>query len=92
LKAGGRMVIVGNVDPGNVPLNPAMAILKEIDFVGSAHATVADLTKVVELVARGAIAPDIADFVPIEEASRAHRMMEERKVNGRVVLLHADEG
>ncbi|SDR64379.1 2-desacetyl-2-hydroxyethyl bacteriochlorophyllide A dehydrogenase [Rhizobiales bacterium GAS113] len=91
LKAGGRMLIVGNVDPGNVPLNPAMAILKEIDFIGSAHATVADLTKVVELVACGAIAPDIASFVPVEEASRAHRMMEERKVAGRVVLLHAGE-
>ncbi|SEF15588.1 D-arabinose 1-dehydrogenase, Zn-dependent alcohol dehydrogenase family [Rhizobiales bacterium GAS191] len=91
LKAGGRMVIVGNLDPGNVPLNPAMAILKEIDFLGSAHATLADLRKVVDLVVRGEIAPDIGDFVPVQEVSRAHRMMEERKVSGRVVLLHDDQ-
>jgi D-arabinose 1-dehydrogenase-like Zn-dependent alcohol dehydrogenase len=91
LKAGGRMVIVGNLDPGNVPLNPAMAILKEIDFLGSAHATLFDLRKVVDLVVRGEIAPDIADFVPVQEVSRAHRMMEERKVSGRVVLLHDDQ-
>jgi acryloyl-coenzyme A reductase len=90
LKAGGRMVVVGNVDPGSVPFNPAMAILKELDFIGSAHATVADLTKVIELVGRGQIEPEIADFVPVEEASRAHAMMEQRATSGRVVLLHDD--
>jgi D-arabinose 1-dehydrogenase-like Zn-dependent alcohol dehydrogenase len=88
IKGGGRMVIVGNVDPGPVALNPAMAILKEIDFIGSAHATVADLKKVLELVASGAIKPDIAKSLPIAEASSAHRLMEERKTIGRVVLLH----
>lgn len=91
IRAGGRMVIVGNVDPGSVPLNPAMAILKEIDFLGSAHATLADLKKVVDLVARGLIEPEIADFLPVEEASRAHRMMENRATSGRVVLLHKGE-
>jgi acryloyl-coenzyme A reductase len=88
IKAGGRMVLVGNVDPGPVPLNPAMAILKEIDFIGSAHATVADLQKVIDLVSSGEITPDIAEFVPIKDAAHAHRLMEERKATGRVVLVH----
>ena len=47
LRAGGRMVIVGNVDPGPVPFNPAMAILREMEFIGSGHATLGDLQKVV---------------------------------------------
>lgn len=88
LKAGGRMVIVGNVDPGNVALNPAMSILKELDFIGSAHATLDDLAKVIGLVERGEIEPEIAEFVPVAEAERAHRMMEDRSVSGRVVLVH----
>ncbi|MGE0502027.1 MAG: alcohol dehydrogenase catalytic domain-containing protein [Rhizobiaceae bacterium] len=88
LRAGGRMVIVGNVDPGAVPLNPAMSILKELDFIGSAHATLADLRKVIDLVARGEIKPEIAAFVPVDEAGRAHRLMEERSTAGRVVLTH----
>lgn len=88
LRAGGRMVVVGNVDPGNVPLNPAMAILKELDFIGSAHATLEDLKSVIDLVARGKISPEIAEFMPVEEASRAHRVMEERTTSGRVVLMH----
>lgn len=88
LRAGGRMVIVGNVDPGAVPLNPAMSILKELDFIGSAHATLADLKKVIDLVARGVIEPEIAAFVPAEEAARAHQIMEDRATSGRVVLTH----
>ncbi len=88
LKAGGRMVVVGNVDPGPVPFNPAMSILKELDFIGSAHATLSDLRKVIDLVARGEIEPEIAAFVPVEEAARAHAMMEERSTSGRVVLTH----
>jgi D-arabinose 1-dehydrogenase-like Zn-dependent alcohol dehydrogenase len=88
IKAGGKMIIVGNVAPGSVGLNPAMAILKEIDFVGSAHATAADLKKVIDLVASGTIAPDIAEFFDVEDAASAHRLMEERKSVGRVVLLH----
>jgi acryloyl-coenzyme A reductase len=88
IKGGGRMIIVGNVEPGQVGLNPAMAILKEIDFIGSAHATVADLKKVIELVAAKAITPDISKFFDVEDAAGAHRLMEERKSVGRVVLLH----
>jgi acryloyl-coenzyme A reductase len=88
IKAGGRMIIVGNVEPGPVALNPAMAILKEIDFFGSAHATVADLRKIIDLVAAEAIKPDIAEVFDVEDAAGAHRLMEERKSVGRVVLLH----
>lgn len=88
VKAGGRVVLVGNLEPGNVPLNPAMAILKEISLVGSGHATVADLQKVIGLVAQGKITPEIAASVPLENAAEAHRMMEDRQTSGRVLLLH----
>ena len=90
LRTGGRMVVVGNVDPGDVPFNPAMSILKELDFIGSAHATLSDLRKVVDLVARGEIAPDIEAYLPVAEAAKAHEMMEERTTSGRVVLVHGD--
>jgi acryloyl-coenzyme A reductase len=90
LKAGGRMVIVGNVDPGDIPFNPATAVLKELEFIGSAHATVADLKKVIDVVARGEIEPEIAACFPLEEAARAHVMMERRSTSGRVVLTHMD--
>ena len=90
VKAGGRVVLVGNVAPGNVPLNPAMSILKEINLIGSGHATLADLQKVVELVATNRIQPEIAAYIPRDRVSDAHRLMEERKTSGRVVLTHED--
>ena len=88
LRAGGRMVIVGNVAPGSVPFNPALAILKELDFIGSGHATLSDLEAVMGLVARGEIAPEIGGTFPLAEAAEAHRLMEDRGTTGRVVLTH----
>jgi acryloyl-coenzyme A reductase len=84
------VIMVGNVDPGSVALNPAMSVLKEIDVLGSSHATHDDLKKVIELVSRGAIEPSIARFVPIEEVASVHESMESRMSSGRFVLIHGD--
>lgn len=92
LRSGGRMVVVGNVEPGPVPFNPAMAILRELEFIGSAHATLADLKHVVDLVAQGKITPEIAGSLPIEDAAEAHRRMEARSTSGRMVLVHGAKG
>jgi acryloyl-coenzyme A reductase len=91
VKAGGRVVLVGNVEPGNVGLNPAMSILKEINLIGSGHATLADLQQVVDLVATGRIQPEIAAYLPRDRIGDAHRMMEQRKTSGRVVLVHDEQ-
>ncbi len=42
------MVIVGNTEPGPRSTEPRYGDPQEIDFIGSAHATVADLKKVIE--------------------------------------------
>jgi acryloyl-coenzyme A reductase len=88
LRPGGRLVLVGNVEPGNVALNPAISILKEIELIGSAHAVVSDLIQVVDLVKRGRLSPPIAATMPVAEAAAAHRMMEGRTATGRIVLTH----
>lgn len=90
LKAGGKMVLVGNVDPGDVALNPALAVLREIDFLGSSHATLLDLKDVVELVADNKITPLINKFLPLSQVAIAHELIEGRKSVGRVVLTHDD--
>lgn len=88
MRAGGRMVVVGTMEPGNLPFNPAMAVLKELEFIGSAHATLTDLRRVIELVAAGRIAPEIGKTMPSSEAAEAHRAMEAREIVGRVILTH----
>ncbi len=88
IRPGGRMVIIGTVEPGNWPFNPALSILKELDFIGSAHATLNDLRTVIRLVAEGKIAPEIGRTMPMREAAEAHRAMEAKEITGRVVLMH----
>jgi D-arabinose 1-dehydrogenase-like Zn-dependent alcohol dehydrogenase len=92
VRAGGRVVLIGNMQPGNVPLNPALPILKEISLIGSGHATVEDLRRIVRLVAAGTIKPLITNEMPLEAAPDAHRMLEARQAAGRIVLLHETAG
>jgi acryloyl-coenzyme A reductase len=88
LRPGGRMVIVGTVRPGHWPFNPALSILKELEFIGSAHATLNDLRTVIRLVAEGRITPEIGRTMPMCQAAEAHRAMEAKEIVGRVVLVH----
>ena len=88
LAAGGRLVAVGNVQPGSVPLNPALSILKEIEIVGSGHALVSDLRRVVDLVARRVIRPRIREKIPVRDAARAHKLLATGAGGGRVILTH----
>lgn len=88
LRPGGRLVVVGNVAPGNVALNPAVSILKEIEVVGSAHAVVSELIQVVDLVRRGRLNPLIAARMPVRDAAAAHALLETRATMGRIVLTH----
>ncbi len=89
LRPGGRLVIVGNVQPGNVPFNPAIGILKEIELVGSSHATLDDLVRVTDLVARGRVKPEVAAVFDVADAARGHAVMEAKGAVGRVVLQAA---
>ena len=88
VRPGGRLVLVGNINPGNVALNPAVAILKEIEVIGSAHAVVADLIRVVDLVKHQRLVPLISATLPIAQAAVAHRMLAQRAAVGRIVLMH----
>lgn len=88
IRPGGRMVIIGTVEPGHWPFNPALSILKELDFIGSAHATLNDLRTVIRLVAEGRITPEIGRMMPMRDAAEAHRAMEAKEITGRVVLVH----
>ena len=89
LRPGGRLVVVGNVSPGSVAFNPAVVILKEIELVGSSHATLDDLIRVTDLVARGRIRPQVAAIFNVADAADGHAAMEEQKLVGRVVLTAA---
>ena len=87
LTAGGRLVAVGNMQPGSAQLNPAIAILKEIEVIGSGHALVADLVRLMGLVRDGLVRARVAELIPVAQAARAHERLAEQDLNGRIVLM-----
>ena len=87
LRHGGRIAVVGNVEPGAAALPLGQLILKEIGVLGSSHATPADLARAVALVADGTVAPRVARAFPLSEAAAAHRFAESATTLGRVVLV-----
>lgn len=83
---GARLVMVGNLETHTVDFMPGLMILKELEFIGSFATTTAELAEAFRLVESGAIRPVLAGTLPLEEASRAHEMLFDRRVVGRLAL------
>ncbi len=85
VRAGGRVALVGNVAPAALAMRLGMVILKELDVLGSSHATVAELAECVRLVAAGEVVPRV-ESLPLAAAAQAHALMERGAATGKVVL------
>jgi len=86
LAPGGRLVTVGNLEPGSVDLNPGLVIVKELEILGAYATTQTELHESFRLVESGALRTWVSDVLPLHEASRAHDRLERREVAGRLVL------
>ncbi len=87
VRRGGRVVLVGNVTTERVELNPGYVILNEVEVLGSAGASRADLEHVLALAARGELEPVLAETLPLERAEEAHARLQGKGVTGRLVLV-----
>ncbi|MEA2873901.1 MAG: acryloyl-coenzyme reductase, partial [Hyphomicrobiales bacterium] len=83
---GGRWIMIGQLTGQFVPFNPAQLFLKNVSMLSATSTTRRQLEDCLSLVARGAIKPIVSMALPLEEAARAHEMVEAGKVLGRVVL------
>lgn len=87
LRRGGRMVVVGNIDAGKVDLNLGAVVIYSYEILGSATCSHRDLTDVLGMVRAGELEPVIDRTLPLEQAAEAHRLLADRAVVGRVVLV-----
>jgi D-arabinose 1-dehydrogenase-like Zn-dependent alcohol dehydrogenase len=87
MAAGGRVVVVGNLDTRAVSLNPGLVIVKELEILGAYATTRPELDEALGLLRSGDIRPYVAEGLPLAQAARAHDLLEQRKVAGRLVLL-----
>ena len=86
---GGRMVLLGEVRGGTMPLNLAEIIFRDLRVMGSVGASRRHVERAVELVASGELRPMVAHTLPwdgVDGVMEAYRLVKSRQVLGRVVL------
>ena len=82
----GTMVTVGGHGGEVVPFDIIPFFRRQLKLVGSKNASIAELREVMGLIAQGRLAPVIDTVLPLEEAARAHQLVESRAFFGKVVL------
>lgn len=83
---GGRIVTCG-ATAGFVPeIDLRHVFFRQIEILGSTMGSKGDLLASLEHVASGALRPIVHDTIPLAEAARGHRLLEERRAIGKVVL------
>ncbi len=76
---------------GNVFEVDAKHLLEnEIDVLGSRYVTKAEVTEVLDLVARGDVWPIVNEIRPMEEAEIVHDLVEKGEVTGRAAIMIAE--
>jgi NADPH:quinone reductase-like Zn-dependent oxidoreductase len=84
---GARYVLVGELTGDAVTFNTARLFLKGVSLLSTTSTSRAQLADVIDLVRRGALRPVVTERFALTDAPRVHRLMVERKLSGRVVLL-----
>lgn len=87
LAKNGKVVTVGAHAGEVVPVDMILLFRNQWSVVGSVRATADEIRHVVNLVAEGKLDPVIHDALPLEQAREAHRLMEERRQFGKVILV-----
>ncbi len=85
----GRLVTCGALESPMVSVNMWTVVGKRLRIIGSGGGAVPreELDRLIELVANGELRGPVVDReLPLEEASEAHRLIENRETFGKVVL------
>ena len=86
LAGGGIAVVMGNVDAEPIAVSPGLLISRRMRVQGSGMAPPEEVRQSLALIAAGIVKPVISATVTFPEASKGHRMLDERSVEGRVML------
>jgi NADPH:quinone reductase-like Zn-dependent oxidoreductase len=83
----GRFVTCGATVGAEVTLNLRQLFFKSLSLLGSTMGSRAELATVLAHVAAGRLHPVIDRVLPLAEVATAHRLLEERQVFGKIVLV-----
>jgi D-arabinose 1-dehydrogenase-like Zn-dependent alcohol dehydrogenase len=84
---GARYVLVGELTGDAVTFNTARLFLKGVSLLSTTSTSRTQLADVIDLVRRRALRAVVTERFPLTDAPHVHRLMVDRKLSGRVVLL-----
>lgn len=83
---GGRVVTCGATAGFESTIDLRHVFFRQVEILGSTMASKGALLRLLPFLASGQLKPIVDRVLPLEEAAEAHRLLEERKVFGKVVL------
>ena len=86
LRSGGRMVVVGNVNPESVQLPLGLIIMKGNSISGSISSTRKDVETALDLTSKGKIHAVIDRTVSLDDVNNAFSDMQNRRSLGRILI------
>jgi NADPH:quinone reductase-like Zn-dependent oxidoreductase len=87
VKKGGRILLCGIMTGRESNLNLHMTYLRHISIHGLYLGTKEEMTELVKLTADGSVKPVIYDTLPLSDAAKAHKIVEENENTGKVVMI-----
>jgi D-arabinose 1-dehydrogenase-like Zn-dependent alcohol dehydrogenase len=74
------------VTAGKISLKLGLVIINGLEIIGTDSCTAAELTQTFAFLDATGLRPSIDHILPLEDAARAHEMIQASQVQGRVVL------
>jgi NADPH:quinone reductase-like Zn-dependent oxidoreductase len=81
-----RVVVIGSHGGIRASLNLGEVFGKNLQIIGVTRANQATMAKLVGLAGKGLLHPHVWKTLPITDAAEAHRLMEQRRHSGKLVL------
>jgi 2-desacetyl-2-hydroxyethyl bacteriochlorophyllide A dehydrogenase len=86
LKFGGRLVVIGNIQPTPVELPLGLIILKGNRIEGSISSTREDMKKALDMADKGRIKPVISEKINLDHVEEAYSLIKQKRNLGRVLI------
>lgn len=87
LTMGGRMVVCGSTSGYEGKTDIRQVFFRRLSILGSTMGSKGDLFEVIKHIRSGKLKPVLYKVLPMSQAAEGHRLMEDREVFGKIVLV-----
>ncbi|MEW6477059.1 MAG: zinc-binding dehydrogenase [Actinomycetota bacterium] len=88
----GRFALIGQLFTAEICINPARLFFKRAQLLGVGSVSRTQLEDVIALARSGQLTSRVATVLPLDDVAKAHELVEQAALVGRVVLAHSPAG